>query len=89
MRSIQIPGKMRTNKYAKNEVEHILNAVSIGKTYTDIGDELQKPDYVIKEILLTIICDRIDKGLGLESFYCNEYGITPEMISDFRKSLDM
>jgi hypothetical protein len=87
MRSIQIPGKMRTNKYTKNEIEYVLNAVSDGKTYGDIGDELQKPDYVIKEILLTIICDRIDKGLGLETFYCNEYGVTPEMLSDFRKSL--
>jgi uncharacterized protein with HEPN domain len=68
-----------------NEANLIMNLVALGESYDNIAKEFNKNESDIKTIVLDTICDRIEKKLGLEEYFCNEYYVSKKELDEFRR----
>lgn len=69
-----------------SEVEFLLNSIANGYTYDMVSCELKKDVPILKQTLLSIICQKIQKKEGIEAYYCNEYSISPNDIREYMNS---
>jgi len=68
-----------------NETNLIMSLVALGESYYNIANKFNKNKSDIKTIVLDTICDRIEKKLGLEEYYCNEYYVSKKELDEFRR----
>jgi hypothetical protein len=69
-----------------SDVEFLMNSIGNGHTYEMVSSKLKKDVTFLKKTLLSIICQRIENQEGIEAYFCNEYGVTPIDIQDFKNS---
>lgn len=69
-----------------SDVEFLMNSIGNGYTYEMVSSKLKKDVSVLKETLMSIICQKIENREGIEAYFCNEYGVSPNDIREFKKS---
>jgi len=70
--------------WESGEEDKVLNMIFSGKSYEDVGKELQRTDGSIRTRLCTILCKQLDSGEEtLQSVY-DKYRVTSDEVEEFR-----
>ena len=69
-----------------SDVAFLMNSIANGYTYDMVSKELKKDVSNVRRTLLSIICQKIQNGEGIEAYFCNEYGISSNEIREYQFS---